>query len=459
MRRRIAKIFLSMCVALTLTSPLTYAASIPAVLRAPTITISSDAKIVTAVPAKWSVPVKSVFQWLINGKSITGKKLTINLPSNFAGGTVKFMESVKSASGKTISTSSNLLQVTSISLVGDTHIDFTDQTKSILSATLPNVLSGHPVISYQWFRGPFEIPGATSPTYVITSADEKTDLSLEVTYSAKGSSPIKKDSQSITIAVKPRTYSLIWSDEFNSTTGSPIDSSVWVPQNGDGVAFDNKGWGNKERQWYVDSQSAIDSTGALVTTATRTGASAYNCYYKAPCEWISSKFVTKGKIGFKYGRIEARIKGPVGNGSWAAFWMLGANIDTRPWPGSGEIDVTELLGRTPNTVYGTLHGPLSGGGGRGGTTDLSSGFSSDYHTYAVDWLPDQITWYVDGTAYASVNKTDNDWVFDHEFYLIINLAMGGIFGGDVDPNLTTASQSVDYVRVFSINGVGEVIKH
>ena len=105
---------------------------------------------------------------------------------------------------------------------------------------------------------------------------------------------------------------------------------------------------------------------------------------------------------------------------------------------------------------GKRHG---GGGGRGGTIDLSGGFADGYHTYAVDWLPDQITWYVDGTAYATINKTDNDWVFDHEFYLIINLAMGGIFGGDVDPNLTTATQSVDYVRVFSINGIGEVIKH
>lgn len=459
MRKRLIGLFLTLSIVFTLASPLSFATTTPSVLKAPTISISSDGMIVTALPAKWSASVKSVISWFINGKSVSGKAPSLHLPSKFTGGTIKYIENVKTPAGKTISAISNTLQISPISLRGDVQINFSDQSNSTLSASLPIVLSGNPLITYQWFRGPFEIPGATSSTYSITSADEKTDVSLEVTYSAKGSASIKKDSPPLTIAAKPRNYSLIWSDEFNAATGSPVDPNIWVPQNGDGVAFDNKGWGNREREWYVDSQSSIDSTGALVTTATRTGANAYNCYYKAPCEWISSKFVTKGKVGFKYGRIEARIKGPVGNGSWAAFWMLGANIDTRPWPGSGEIDVTELLGRTPKTVYGTLHGPLSGGGGRGGTIDLSGGFADGYHTYAVDWLPDQITWYVDGTAYATINKTDNDWVFDHEFYLIINLAMGGIFGGDVDPNLTTATQSVDYVRVFSINGIGEVIKH
>lgn len=452
-------ILLVVAVVMTLATPLSFAGNSITAQRPPQIVLSPDSKIVTAKPAKWSSAVKSSYSWLVNGKLVSGKTLIFRVPNNFSGGSIQFSESAKIPAGKLVTSLSNVLQISGISLQGEVQIQFADGSNSTLTSKLPTVMSGHPTVSYQWFRGPFEIPGATSSTYPITSADEKTDLSLEVTFSVKGGSSVKKDSSTISIAAKPRNYSLIWSDEFNSAAGSSIDPKVWVPENGDGVAFDNKGWGNRERQWYVDSQSTIDASGALVTTATRSGAGAYNCYYKAPCEWISSKFVTKGKVGFQYGRIEARIKGPVGNGSWAAFWMLGANIDTRPWPGSGEIDVTELLGRTANTVYGTLHGPLSGGGGRGGTTDLSTGFSNDYHTYSVDWLPDQITWYVDGMAYATVNKTDKDWVFDHEFYLIINLAMGGLFGGDVDPNLTTASQSVDYVRVYSINGIGEVIRH
>ena len=254
---------------------------------------------------------------------------------------------------------------------------------------------------------------------------------------------------------QPQNYQLLWSDEFNSGSVNP---ATWVPQNGDGVAYRNRGWGNNERQWYLLENSQVDSAGNLTMLATRTGAQQYNCYY-GKCEWLSSKLVTLNKVGFKYGRIEARIKAAPGVGSWAAFWMLGANIDDRGWPGCGEIDVTEILGRDINTTYGTLHGPLSGGGGRGDKTTLSASLASGWHTYAVDWLADSITWYIDGVQYAKVNKTDADWVFDHEFYIILNLAMGGGFGGQIDPNLSQSTLSFDYVRAYSINGVGEVIKH
>ena len=153
------------------------------------------------------------------------------------------------------------------------------------------------------------------------------------------------------------------------------------------------------------------------------------------------------------------MKGSNGLGVWGAFWLLGADIDDRLWPWCGEIDVTELLGRTPNTNYGTLHGPLSAGGGRGGTTEIPGGFANDYHTYTIDWLPDQITWYLDGNRYASQNKSDKDWVFDHEFYLIMNLAMGGNFAGPIAGDVTKATLAFDYIRMYSINGIGEVIKH
>jgi beta-glucanase (GH16 family) len=225
------------------------------------------------------------------------------------------------------------------------------------------------------------------------------------------------------------------------------------------VAFGNRGWGNNERQWYDDKISSTSGAGSYVIKATTTGAAANSCYYKGPCEWTSTKLVTKDKVGFKYGRIEARIKGPVGNGTWGAFWLLGANIDDRGWPGCGEIDVTELLGRLPNTNLGYIHGPLSGGGGRGDKVEMASPHHAGYHTYAVDWLPDQIRYFLDGVPFATLNKVDNDWVFDHEFYIIINLAMGGNLGGEIAANLKDTSMEFDYIRVYSINGVGEIIKH
>ena len=139
--------------------------------------------------------------------------------------------------------------------------------------------------------------------------------------------------------------------------------------------------------------------------------------------------------------------------------MLGADIDERIWPWCGEIDVTELVGKSPNTAYGYLHGLLSGGfGGRGTTVDMPNGFANDYHTYAVDWLPESIDWYVDGVLFGSQQKKDKDWVFDHEFYLVMNLAMGGNLGGPIESGLKQADISFDWIRFSTINGVGEVIK-
>ena len=140
--------------------------------------------------------------------------------------------------------------------------------------------------------------------------------------------------------------------------------------------------------------------------------------------------------------------------------MLGADIDDRPWPWCGEIDVTELVGKDPLQSYGYLHGLLSGGfGGRGTTVSMPNGFASEYHTYAVDWLPDQVDWYLDGVLFGSQPKVDKDWVFDHPFYLIVNLAMGGNLGGPIDPSLNQASMDFDWIRFYSINGVGEVFKN
>jgi len=423
-------------------------------LTPPVITLTKVGGAITETPATWSSAVKSTISWIVNGKAIAGKSGKSFTPPSTKGTRIQARES---ANG--VSTTSNTIVIGNVAVNGFITIKYADAAKSQMSVLLPKTVPATATPTLQWFSGPFEVKGAHATTYQLATGDQGNEISLQISYSAKGFGSTTATSQSIAIPVTPRSYSLIWSDEFNA--GSSIDSKVWVPENGDGVAFGNRGWGNQERQWYLDSQSTIDSTGALVTTATTTGANAYKCYYGPACEWLSSKFVTKNKVGFKYGRIEARVKGSVGAGTWGAFWMLGANIDDRPWPGCGEIDVTELLGRTPTTVYGTPHGPASG---QSFTTSIDAGIASDYHTYAVDWLPDQITWYLDGKPYGTLNKaslTDpvHTWVFDHEYYLLINLAMGGTFGGAIDPNLKSATMSVDWVHVSSINGVGEVFKH
>jgi beta-glucanase (GH16 family) len=424
------------------------------VVTAPTISPLANGKSIVATPTKWSATVKSSYKWLLNGKSVDGTKTSFTPTAKQKGATLVYVETATGTTSR-----SNSLVIGQVFIKGSVNLAFTDVTSTKISVILAPAVPANAKAKVTWFRGPFEVKEATGLTYEVATADQDSEITVSVVYAAKGYTPAKLISTGIVIPMQERKYSLMWSDEFDASASSTVDPSIWVPQNGDGVAFGNKGWGNRERQWYLDTQSKIDSTGALTISATRTGAEALNCYYKAPCEWISSKFVTKDRVGFKYGRIEARIKGSVGTGTWGAFWLLGANIDDRGWPGCGEIDVAELLGRDPKKNYGTLHGPLSGGGGRGDTVAMDNGFANDYHTYAIDWLPDQITWYLDGQLFATVNKTDKDWVFDHEFYLIMNLAMGGIFGGDIDPAVKDATMSFDYVRAYQINGVGEVIKH
>jgi len=409
-----------------------------------------------AIPAKWPVAQKNTYQWFVNGKAVSGStKLSFKATAKQKNQTIQFKEI--GSMGTSVSVIGKIGQV----IVNEKpSVAFTDSSNNKVVATAGTFSPKTAKVSYQWYKGPIDIAGAKSAIYQPATADQGFKIYVNVKYSAKGFTDNKADSNEIDIPIVKRNYVQIWQDEFNLTAGSAPDSSIWISEDGDGTkAAAGSGWGNKERQYYIPTLATITSAGALKIDATTTGANAYNCYYKTPCEWISSKYITKGKVGFKYGRIEARIKGPVGAGTWGAFWMLGADIDDRRWPWCGEIDVTELLGKTPNLSYGYLHGLISDAAGRGTSVDMPKGFADDYHTYAIDWLPDQIDWYVDGVLFGSQQKLDKDWVFDHEFYLIMNLAMGGNFGGPIEAGLKEASMSFDWIRFSTINGVGEVIKH
>ena len=265
---------------------------------------------------------------------------------------------------------------------------------------------------------------------------------------------------------------LLWSQEFVAKAGTTVDPKFWNFDLGDGTNAGIPGWGNQEREYYIPGAVKHDGKSNLVITATRmpvspngqvSAANPYFCYYGTACEWTSGKIHTAGKLGFKYGRMEARIKMPSGIGTWPAFWMLGSDLGEVGWPHSGEIDIMEGKGSQPKLSYGTVHGPgYSGGEAISGLVKFGKTTSAAYNNYAIEWKPDQIKWLINDKVFFTVNKKDvgsNAWVFNHEFYLILNLAIGGQFTGEVDPDLKKATMTVDWIRYYSINGVGELTKY
>lgn len=241
-----------------------------------------------------------------------------------------------------------------------------------------------------------------------------------------------------------------FSDTFDGPAGSAVDSSKWTQETGDNV-------NNHEREYYTSgtNNAALDGQGHLVITAKKENPAGYQCWYGS-CQYTSARLNTAGKFNAQYGHVEARMKIPRGQGMWPAFWMLGTPVN---WPDSGEIDVMENVGFEPSTVHGTIHGPgYSGSGGIGAAYSLPNGqaFADGFHTFAVDWAPNSITWSVDGTVYEQRTPADlgrKTWVYnDRPFFLILNLAVGGYWPGDPDGSTQFPAQLVvDSVSVTTSN--------
>jgi beta-glucanase (GH16 family) len=243
----------------------------------------------------------------------------------------------------------------------------------------------------------------------------------------------------------PAPLAVTFEDNFDGAAGTQPDPAKWRLETGDNES-------NHERQYYTDSpdNAALDGQGNLVITARKENPANYQCWY-GTCEYTSARLNTAGTFTQTYGTFEARIKMSHGQGMWPAFWLLGENIGSVGWPECGEIDVMENIGREPNTVHGTIHGPgYSGEGGIGAAYD-GPRFADGFHTFKVDWRPDRITWSVDGNVYQTRTPADlggQRWVFDHPFYLILNLAVGGYWPGDPDASTPFPNTLViDYVRV------------
>lgn len=233
---------------------------------------------------------------------------------------------------------------------------------------------------------------------------------------------------------------LAWEDEFSGVAGALPNQSNW--------RFDvGTDWGNAQLEYDTDraNNASLDGAGHLVITARQESFQGRG--------YTSARLTTQGKQEFKYGRFEARIKMPSGRGIWPAFWLLGANEDVVGWPQAGEIDIMEYRGQEPSVVHGSLHGPgYSGGNAFTRAFTLDGGrFDSDYHDFTVEWDEDQITWKVDGRTYHEIKRSyvPGAWVFDHPFYIILNVAVGGGYVGPPDGSTTfPQSMLVDWVRVY-----------
>lgn len=235
-----------------------------------------------------------------------------------------------------------------------------------------------------------------------------------------------------------RSWDLVWSDDFTGTAGTAPDNTKWSFDLGGG------GWGNNELQVYTNNANNVqlDGNGKLVITAISNASG-----------FTSARLKTKGLFAQAYGRFEARIKTPTGPGIWPAFWMLGSNIDTKPWPQCGEIDIMEQRGQQPSVTHGTLHGPgYSGGNSIGKAYALTNGrFDTDYHIYAVEWGEDYIDFFVDNFLYQRLTPADvtGEWVYNQPFFLLLNVAVGGNFVGfPTSGTPFPQSMYVDYVKVY-----------
>lgn len=239
----------------------------------------------------------------------------------------------------------------------------------------------------------------------------------------------------------------IWSQEFNEPAGTQPSTGIWNYETGGG------GWGNSELQNYTASTQnlAMNGAGQLVITARKENVG--SCWYGA-CQYTSARITTQNKYSVLYGRIEARIKIPGGQGIWPAFWMLGANLGSVGWPNSGEIDIMEVVGKDPNNVHTTLHGPgYSGCCGIHGAYNLGQPVANAYHVFAVDKRQNDIKFFVDGVQVFRVTPANlpagSQWVFNQPFFMLLNVAVGGAWPGS--PDATTpfpAQMLVDYIRVY-----------
>jgi len=286
--------------------------------------------------------------------------------------------------------------------------------------------------SYKVNLGNGQIIETSAKTIPYTYIGKGTNT-YEIFVSAYNADKFISSSKFIIIYVAP---ALVWADEFN-TDGGP-DNTKWGYDLGAG------GWGNNESQYYTKrSDNVIVEGGFLKITAKKED-------YQGS-QYTSARMLTAGKFDFKYAKVEVRAKLPEGGGTWPAIWMLGSSINTIGWPACGEIDIMEHAGNRQGTVQSAMHTTSSSGN----TINLGSQFistvSTEFHVYSVEWTSEKMVFSVDGVAHYTYNpptKNSSTWPFNANQFIILNVAMGGSFGGVIDPEFTSSTMEVDYVRVY-----------
>ncbi|HJW18310.1 MAG TPA: family 16 glycosylhydrolase [Flavisolibacter sp.] len=308
-----------------------------------------------------------------------------------------------------------------VNLVVSANVSTDNSGNVAFTATATNAVS----YEYDFGNGVFQ----TVPTGIVTyQYPNGGTYTVNVTAKGSGGQTISKSLQ-VTVAT---ALGLVWSDEFN-TNGAP-DPAKWGYDLGAG------GYGNNELEYYTNRpENVIVENGVLKIKAIKEN------YNGSP--YTSARLLSKGKFAFKYGKVEVSAKLPAGVGTWPAIWMLGNNISTAGWPDCGEIDIMEHRGSELNKIFGTLHYPGHSGGNADGNTKMISNATTAFHKYSLDWSALAIKIYVDDQLVHTVANTAS-LPFNQDFFFILNVAMGGTFGGSVDPNFSNATMEVDYIRVY-----------
>ena len=308
-------------------------------------------------------------------------------------------------------------------LVVNANVSNDNSGNVTFSATATNAVS----YEFDFGNGTYQTVPSGNVTYKYPASG-----TYSVNVIAKSSSDLTV-SKSIQVTVNV-ALSLFWSDEFN-TAGTP-DPSKW----GYDIGTGSNGWGNAELEYYTSRTENVSvSNGTLKITARK---ESYN-----GSAYTSARMHTMGKFSFKYGKVEVRAKLPEGVGTWPAIWMLGDNIQTAGWPACGEIDIMEHKGSSLGKIYGTMHYPGHYGNSGDGNTVMISNVTTEFHRYGLEWSAASIKVMVDDVVFF--NFTNNSSLpFNQKFFIILNLAIGGGFGGPVDPSFTNATMEIDYVRVY-----------
>lgn len=268
-----------------------------------------------------------------------------------------------------------------------------------------------------------------------------TVININEKYNIKPVALVANEFKNIDTVSYENGYKIVWADEFD-VDGTP-NSDNWSYDIGNG----DWGWGNGEKQYYTNRKDNVKvQDGKLIITAKRENYGGFN--------YTSTRIVSRNKIDIKYGRIDFLAKLPKGGGTWPALWLMPTYSRYGVWPASGEIDVMEHVGNNQDKILGTCHSSKYYGGDGKGTTIQASNVSDSFNLYSLEWTPDKLSFLYNNEVYYTYGNPkyskDNQkyFPFDQEFYLIMNIAMGGMLGGNIDPNFVSSSMEVEYVRVY-----------